>query len=57
MLMWQPRQRGTHPVYGTNGCFRALDDILNLKVSIRDGIPMQPIAGLWEGGWKGHPGA
>ncbi|XP_019401582.1 PREDICTED: inhibitor of nuclear factor kappa-B kinase subunit beta isoform X1 [Crocodylus porosus] len=32
MLMWQPRQRGTHPVYGTNGCFRALDDILNLKL-------------------------
>ena len=35
MLMWHPRQRGTDPVYGPNGCFRALDDILNLKVSLR----------------------
>ncbi|XP_016051098.1 PREDICTED: inhibitor of nuclear factor kappa-B kinase subunit beta isoform X4 [Miniopterus natalensis] len=32
MLMWQPRQRGTDPVYGPNGCFKALDDILNLKL-------------------------
>eukprot|EP00069_Balaena_mysticetus_P016281 bmy_09716T0 len=32
MLMWHPRQRGTDPVYGPNGCFRALDDILNLKL-------------------------
>ncbi|XP_069070197.1 inhibitor of nuclear factor kappa-B kinase subunit beta isoform X1 [Pleurodeles waltl] len=32
MLMWQPRQRGTHPTYGPHGCFRALDDILNLKL-------------------------
>lgn len=34
MLMWHPRQRGTDPVYGPNGCFKALDDILNLKVSV-----------------------
>lgn len=34
MLMWHPRQRGTDPQYGPNGCFRALDDILNLKVSM-----------------------
>lgn len=33
MLMWHPRQRGTDPAYGPNGCFKALDDILNLKVS------------------------
>ncbi|EGV95024.1 Inhibitor of nuclear factor kappa-B kinase subunit beta [Cricetulus griseus] len=32
MLMWHPRQRGTDPQYGPNGCFRALDDILNLKL-------------------------
>lgn len=32
MLMWHPRQRGTDPTYGPNGCFKALDDILNLKV-------------------------
>ncbi|XP_027721247.1 inhibitor of nuclear factor kappa-B kinase subunit beta [Vombatus ursinus] len=32
MLMWQPRQRGTDPSYGPNGCFKALDDILNLKL-------------------------
>ncbi|XP_069473761.1 inhibitor of nuclear factor kappa-B kinase subunit beta [Ambystoma mexicanum] len=32
MLMWHPRQRGTHPTYGPHGCFRALDDILNLKL-------------------------
>lgn len=34
MLMWHPRQRGTDPAYGPNGCFKALDDILNLKVSV-----------------------
>lgn len=34
MLMWHPRQRGTDPGYGPNGCFKALDDILNLKVSM-----------------------
>ena len=33
MLMWHPRQRGTDPTYGPNGCFKALDDILTLKVS------------------------
>uniref|UniRef100_A0A8C5SP80 IkappaB kinase n=1 Tax=Laticauda laticaudata TaxID=8630 RepID=A0A8C5SP80_LATLA len=32
MLKWHPRQRGTHPTYGTNGCFKALDDILNVKL-------------------------
>uniref|UniRef100_A0A672U011 IkappaB kinase n=1 Tax=Strigops habroptila TaxID=2489341 RepID=A0A672U011_STRHB len=32
MLMWHPRQRGTDPTYGPNGCFKALDDILNLKL-------------------------
>ncbi|XP_014318382.2 inhibitor of nuclear factor kappa-B kinase subunit beta isoform X3 [Myotis lucifugus] len=32
MLMWHPRQRGTDPAYGPNGCFKALDDILNLKL-------------------------
>lgn len=32
MLTWQPRQRGVDPQYGPNGCFRALDDILNLKL-------------------------
>ncbi|XP_064421554.1 inhibitor of nuclear factor kappa-B kinase subunit beta [Latimeria chalumnae] len=32
MLMWHPRQRGTDPKYGTNGCFKALDDILNMKM-------------------------
>ncbi|NXI42734.1 IKKB kinase, partial [Galbula dea] len=32
MLMWHPRQRGTDPKYGPNGCFKALDDILNLKL-------------------------
>lgn len=31
MLMWNQRKRGTHPTYGPNGCFQALDDILNLK--------------------------
>lgn len=39
MLMWHPRQRGTDPVYGPNGCFKALDDILNLKVSTEPGQP------------------
>lgn len=39
MLMWHPRQRGTDPQYGPNGCFRALDDILNLKVRAE---PRQP---------------
>ncbi|XP_015361695.1 inhibitor of nuclear factor kappa-B kinase subunit beta isoform X2 [Marmota marmota marmota] len=32
MLMWHARQRGTDPQYGPNGCFKALDDILNLKL-------------------------
>ncbi|XP_038602545.1 inhibitor of nuclear factor kappa-B kinase subunit beta [Tachyglossus aculeatus] len=32
MLMWQPRQRGTDHIYGPNGCFKALDDILGLKL-------------------------
>ncbi|XP_060643289.2 inhibitor of nuclear factor kappa-B kinase subunit beta [Anolis sagrei] len=32
MLKWHPRQRGTDPTYGANGCFKALDDILNLKL-------------------------
>uniref|UniRef100_A0A8D2BQF7 Protein kinase domain-containing protein n=1 Tax=Sus scrofa TaxID=9823 RepID=A0A8D2BQF7_PIG len=32
MLMWHPRQRGTDPTYGPNGCFKALDDILTLKL-------------------------
>ncbi|XP_042535402.1 inhibitor of nuclear factor kappa-B kinase subunit beta isoform X1 [Dipodomys spectabilis] len=32
MLMWHPRQRGTDPQYGPNGCFKALDNILNLKL-------------------------
>ncbi|XP_045142789.1 inhibitor of nuclear factor kappa-B kinase subunit beta [Echinops telfairi] len=32
MLMWHPRQRGTDPMYGPNGCFKALDDILNLEL-------------------------
>ncbi|KAF6084125.1 inhibitor of nuclear factor kappa B kinase subunit beta [Phyllostomus discolor] len=32
MLMWHPRQRGTDPVHGPNGCFKALDSILNLKL-------------------------
>ncbi|XP_023486441.1 inhibitor of nuclear factor kappa-B kinase subunit beta isoform X4 [Equus caballus] len=32
MLMWHPRRRGTDPEYGPNGCFKALDDILNLKL-------------------------
>ncbi|XP_025902753.1 inhibitor of nuclear factor kappa-B kinase subunit beta [Nothoprocta perdicaria] len=32
MLMWHPRQRGTDPTYGPYGCFKALDDILNLKL-------------------------
>ncbi|XP_045677408.1 inhibitor of nuclear factor kappa-B kinase subunit beta isoform X3 [Phyllostomus hastatus] len=32
MLMWHPRQRGTDPVHGPNGCFKALDGILNLKL-------------------------
>lgn len=39
MLMWHPRQRGTDPIYGPNGCFKALDDILNLKVSSRSVLP------------------
>ena len=39
MLMWHPRQRGTDPVYGPNGCFKALDDILNLKVSLHPVCP------------------
>ncbi|XP_015361699.1 inhibitor of nuclear factor kappa-B kinase subunit beta isoform X5 [Marmota marmota marmota] len=33
MLMWHARQRGTDPQYGPNGCFKALDDILNLKLN------------------------
>ncbi|XP_066495327.1 inhibitor of nuclear factor kappa-B kinase subunit beta [Tiliqua scincoides] len=32
MLKWHPRQRGTDPTYGANGCFKALDDILNLRL-------------------------
>ncbi|XP_053125130.1 inhibitor of nuclear factor kappa-B kinase subunit beta [Hemicordylus capensis] len=32
MLKWHPRQRGTDPRHGPNGCFKALDDILNLKL-------------------------
>uniref|UniRef100_A0A670ITE8 IkappaB kinase n=1 Tax=Podarcis muralis TaxID=64176 RepID=A0A670ITE8_PODMU len=32
MLQWHARQRGTDPTYGPNGCFKALDDILNLKL-------------------------
>uniref|UniRef100_A0A8D0H891 Inhibitor of nuclear factor kappa B kinase subunit beta n=1 Tax=Sphenodon punctatus TaxID=8508 RepID=A0A8D0H891_SPHPU len=32
LLMWHPRQRGTDPTYGPNGCFKALDDILSLKL-------------------------
>lgn len=39
MLTWNPRQRGTDPQHGPNGCFRALDDILNLKVRAE---PRQP---------------
>ncbi|KAJ6653208.1 hypothetical protein lerEdw1_009994 [Lerista edwardsae] len=32
MLKWHPRQRGTDLAYGINGCFKALDDILNLRL-------------------------
>ncbi|XP_029459565.1 inhibitor of nuclear factor kappa-B kinase subunit beta [Rhinatrema bivittatum] len=32
MLLWQPRQRGTDVLYGANGCFKALDDILSLNL-------------------------
>ncbi|XP_030057928.1 inhibitor of nuclear factor kappa-B kinase subunit beta isoform X1 [Microcaecilia unicolor] len=32
MLLWQPRQRGTDPQYGANGCFKSLDDILSLNL-------------------------
>uniref|UniRef100_UPI00398EA774 inhibitor of nuclear factor kappa-B kinase subunit beta n=1 Tax=Pristiophorus japonicus TaxID=55135 RepID=UPI00398EA774 len=31
MLRWNSKERGTDPVYGTNGCFKALDDIINRK--------------------------
>uniref|UniRef100_W5NF13 IkappaB kinase n=1 Tax=Lepisosteus oculatus TaxID=7918 RepID=W5NF13_LEPOC len=32
MLKWNPRERGSDPQYGPHGCFRALDDILDLKL-------------------------
>ncbi|MGH0179914.1 UNVERIFIED_CONTAM: hypothetical protein FKN15_002818 [Acipenser sinensis] len=32
MLKWNPQKRGTDPTYGPNGCFKALDDILGLKL-------------------------
>lgn len=35
MLKWHPRQRGRDPSYGPNGCFKALDHILNLKVRFK----------------------
>ncbi|GCC35285.1 hypothetical protein chiPu_0013768 [Chiloscyllium punctatum] len=31
MLQWNSKERGTDPVHGPNGCFKALDDILNRK--------------------------
>lgn len=31
MLKWNPSERGTDPVFGPNGCFRALDAILDKK--------------------------
>eukprot|EP00061_Rhincodon_typus_P018930 g48322.t1 len=31
MLRWNSKERGTDPVHGPNGCFKALDDILNRK--------------------------
>lgn len=43
MLMWHPRQRGTDPQYGPNGCFRALDDILNLKVRVESRPLWSPV--------------
>ncbi|XP_069773647.1 inhibitor of nuclear factor kappa-B kinase subunit beta [Narcine bancroftii] len=54
MLKWNPKERGTDPVHGANGCFRALDDILHKKhVQILDmnlGIvhtyPVSPEASL-----------
>ncbi|XP_039624220.1 inhibitor of nuclear factor kappa-B kinase subunit beta [Polypterus senegalus] len=32
MLKWNPRERGTDPFYGPNGCFKSLDVILSLKL-------------------------
>ncbi|XP_078421822.1 inhibitor of nuclear factor kappa-B kinase subunit beta isoform X6 [Cetorhinus maximus] len=31
MLRWNSKERGTDPVHGPNGCFKALDDIINRK--------------------------
>lgn len=58
MLMWHPRQRGTDPQYGPNGCFRALDDILNLKVRAESRqqlwFPVGHIISYEEGDIAGH---
>ncbi|XP_036382603.1 inhibitor of nuclear factor kappa-B kinase subunit beta [Megalops cyprinoides] len=32
MLKWSPQERGRDPDYGPNGCFKALDQILGLKL-------------------------
>lgn len=31
MLKWNPKERGADPLHGPNGCFKALDSILNKK--------------------------
>ncbi|XP_078094610.1 LOW QUALITY PROTEIN: inhibitor of nuclear factor kappa-B kinase subunit beta [Mustelus asterias] len=31
MLRWNSKERGTDPIHGPNGCFKALDDIINKK--------------------------
>ncbi|XP_072122429.1 inhibitor of nuclear factor kappa-B kinase subunit beta isoform X3 [Mobula birostris] len=54
MLTWNPKERGTDPVHGPNGCFKALDDILNKKyvqvLDMKSGVvhtyPVTPEASL-----------
>ncbi|XP_072912708.1 inhibitor of nuclear factor kappa-B kinase subunit beta isoform X2 [Hemitrygon akajei] len=54
MLKWNPKERGTDPVHGPHGCFKALDDILNKKyvqiLDMKSGVvhtyPVTPEASL-----------
>ncbi|XP_072342065.1 inhibitor of nuclear factor kappa-B kinase subunit beta isoform X2 [Scyliorhinus torazame] len=54
MLRWNSKERGTDPVHGSNGCFKALDDIIDRKylqiLDMKSGqlhtYPVSPEAGV-----------
>ncbi|XP_041065347.1 inhibitor of nuclear factor kappa-B kinase subunit beta isoform X2 [Carcharodon carcharias] len=54
MLRWNSKERGTDPIHGPNGCFKALDDIINrkyvqildMKSGLRHTYPVSPEASV-----------